>query len=340
MGKIMKYLHYMAYAALLNIFFTFTLPAQASEVTQSKPVPTKPAFNPAIKKPYAVTSTTGSKKLPPEAFIKGQFKGYKCPAELKFPAEDAFTNNRVSVKFKSATVSSGICLNDISTDQDKRGYCMTCSYEANIRLNRSSGKNYKCQVTGANKDEFTCENVSVLTPAQSCRFNVTPPIVNAMPYTHHSNGDKDLHTGGIYGDEARITVNANIIRGTGPQTSNALFIKISVGHKELAGGPKYTKFSLIKAFKLKDQNYVNATAQDVANCLASYPRERPLVIVPENYKFGGRVSTKGKGHDWKTISGKGLIQKLECKYDSKYSDDMKRAGCRKIWFKPFTIVLK
>ena len=277
-----------------------------------------------------VAETAGDVKLPPGAYIERRFKTFKCPAELQISSGTTFTN-QTGLKFVRASESPGGCQADLSPDIDKGGYCLTCGYEANVYIRRSSGLNYKCWVSDSDKDEFTCEYVAPLRPSQTCNFQINLPVVNLMPYTQHTRGDRDLHTQSNILEHTYVDteVNAEIQRGIGPQ-SNALFLVFSATLME--GGGDKTTFKKDFAIQLGDRHYVDATAVDVANCLASYGSQRPLSINPK-----GIFLDRGFDHAWKTNNAldrpRNLIQKAECRYDTKYSDDMEHVGCRKMWFK-------
>jgi len=279
-----------------------------------------------------VAETAGDVKLPPEAYVERRFKTFKCPAELQFPSGTTFTNQD-GLKFVRANANAGGCQADLSPDSDKGGYCLTCGYEASVYIRRSSGLNYKCWVSDSNKDEFTCEYVAPLPPSQTCNFQIKLPVVNLMPYTQHTRGDKELHgyTSGqvILGGFIFLNVDAEIQRGIGPQ-SNALFLVMSATQSENQGDKTTFKKEPF-AIKLQDEHYVNATAAHVANCLASYGTQRPLSINPK-----GTIQLNSAGHEWQTIDNwrdtSNLIDKAECRFDTKHSDDMKRVGCRKVVF--------
>ena len=153
------------------------------------------------------------------------------------------------------------------------------------------------------------------------------------PYSSHTKGDKDLH------GWSKIMIDAEIRRGTG-SGSGTLYLVINAVQRELQSD--WTTFKLYKAIKLTDVNYVDATAADVANCLRAYGTQRPLDILPK-----GKFEYSGSSKEWaikKTRpydSPSNLIHKAECRFDTKYDDDMKRVGCRKIWFNPnVTVQLK
>ncbi len=298
---------------------------KARQQTRPKPVPNERVQT----EPARISPTTGDVRLPPDAYVERRFKNFKCPAELKFPAETTFTS-KTGLKFVEARANPGGCQFDLNPETDKGGFCMSCAYEGHLAIRRSSGSNYKCWVSDSHKDELTCEYVAPLPPSQTCVFDIRLPIVDLMPYTQHTKGDKDLHSySNIFGlNHVDLRIIAEIQRGIGPQ-SDALFVVLSATHTE--GGGDKTTFKKDFAVKLEDQHYVNATAVDVANCLASYGSQRPLSINPKG-DIGGRSL---EGHNWETIENtirRDLIRKAECRFDTKYSDDMKRVGCRKIWF--------
>ena len=283
------------------------------------------------REPTRVQATTGDIALPPAKWVEGTIKNYKCPAELLLPSGTTFTS-QPGLKFVRANAYPGGCQNDLSPEGERGGFCMSCFFEASLVIRRSSGPNTKCWVSQSEKDEFSCEYVPPPPPSQTCNFKIKLPIVNLMPYTQHTKGDKDLHShANILGvNYVDMKIDAEIQRGIGPQ-SNALFLVLSAVHAE--GGGDQTTFKKDYAIKLGDEHYLDATAVDVANCLASYGSQRPLTILPK-----GEIGQRSlEGHDWRILeTWKGesnLIEKAECRFDTKYSDDMKRVGCRKIWFK-------
>jgi hypothetical protein len=310
-------------AILVSTYFTSTASAQATQKSQYKP--------------GSVQTLKKAPKLPPEAYVeRNKLKKFKCPGELKFPSGTNFTP-RAGLKFKRAYVMPSCGgSEDLNPDKEKGGMCMRCEYEANLAIYRSSGPNYRCWVSGQYKNEFTCEYVPPLPPlppAQTCEFTLNLPVVNMTPYTSHTKGDKDMH--GV----SDLLIDAEIRRGTG-SGSGTLYLVINAVQKELK--PDHTTFKLYKVIELTDVNYVGATAADVANCLRAYGTKRPLSIYPK-----GKFWHTGDSKEWliKDTLHQGwpnnLIQKGSCRFDTKYDNDMKRVGCRAIWFKPnVTVRLK